>query len=168
MLKVLIHKQQLLVYHTSLKEAERKTESTSTQSSADIETKELESVEVAREFDQDAWQRSLESIKKTNNSLYAVLRMARAGLNGSDDVVILTFQFPFHQKQVNTSKNKQIVEKILSAELGQPIRLKLVVDKDLEIKNVIDNQIVSDDSDDNNVDISGIIDIMGGGEVVNI
>jgi DNA polymerase-3 subunit gamma/tau len=128
---------------------------------------ELANVEETREFNQDAWQRALETIKKSNNSLYAVLRMARAGLNGSDDVVILTFQFPFHHKQVSSSKNRQVVEKVLSAELGQPIRLKLVVDKDLEIKNVEDNQIVKDD-DDNGADVSGIIDIMGGGEVVSI
>lgn len=130
-------------------------------------TDQLEEIEQTHEFDQEVWQRALNSIKSSNNSLYAVLRMARAGLNGSDDVVILTFQFPFHQKQVSANKNKQVVEKVLSAELGKPIRLKLTVDKELEIKNVEDNQIVSDDEEDK-LDVSGIIDIMGGGEVVSI
>ncbi len=130
--------------------------------------KSLEDVVETREFDHEAWQRALTEIKNTNNSLYAVLRMAHAGLNGDDDVVILTFQFPFHQKQVNSAKNKKIVEEVLSEAMGQTVSLKLVVDRDLNVSS--DGGMESDAPVNNMTDeqINSVIDIMGGGEVVSI
>ncbi len=118
-----------------------------------------------RTFDEEAWLRVLDKIKQSNNSLYAVLRMAEAGLNGSDDVVILTFQFAFHQKQVGNQRNKQMVESVLTAELGQPIRLKLIVDKDLGTQTTEEVEKLVEVDDEQ---LSGIMDIMGGGEVVSI
>lgn len=129
----------------------------------------LDNVVETRRFDQEAWERALSKIQSTNNSLYAVLRMARAGLNGGDDVVILTFQFPFHQKQVATAKNKKIVEDILSDEMGQSVRLKMLVDKDLVIAPIqVTETSAPPSTDDNDGQISSVIDIMGGGEVVSI
>ncbi len=130
--------------------------------------KALDDVVEAREFDQEAWERALTKIQSTHNSLYAVLRMARAGLNGDDDVVILTFQFPFHQKQVASTKNKKIVEDILSEEVGQRVILKLQVNKDLEISPISTTEASQQLTQENNNGLSSVIDIMGGGEVVSI
>ena len=145
-----------------------KKDQTVRQSIKESDSENLEGVVQTRQFNAEAWDRALSKIKNINNSLYAVLRMAKAGLNGSDDVVILTFQFPFHQKQVSSGKNKKIVEDILSEEIGQPIKLKLNVDKEIDYPINIDkdNQIKHPVKDD--YDVGGIIDIMGGGEVVNI
>lgn len=134
---------------------------------SDIKSPENEEIVTPeRAFDQEAWMRVLGKIKQTNNSLYAVLRMAEAGINGSDDVVVLTFQYAFHQKQVGTQRNKQIVESVLSGEVGQPIRVKLVVNKDLEGQTTEKVEKLVEKVDDDQ--LSSIMDIMGGGEVVNI
>ncbi len=127
-----------------------------------------EEIVETREFNHEAWERALTKIQSNNNSLYAVLRMAHAGLNGSDDVVILTFQFPFHQKQVSTAKNKKIVEDILSEEMGKPVSLKMVIDRNLEIAPVTSNEKPTVETESNGDEINSIIDIMGGGEVVSI
>lgn len=127
-----------------------------------------ETIVETREFDHEAWERALTKIRSNNNSLYAVLRMARAGLNGSDDVVILTFQFPFHQKQVSNAKNKQIVENILSEEMGQRVSLKMIVNKDLDIAPIKESETAITTVEDSDDQINSIIDIMGGGEVVSI
>ncbi len=132
---------------------------------SDIAITDDEEIVQERTFDDETWSRVLEKIRHTNNSLYAVLRMAEAGLNGSDDVVILTFQFAFHQKQVGNQRNKQIVESVLSTELGQPIRLKLIVDKDLGIQTTEEVEKLVEVDDEQ---LSGVMDIMGGGEVVSI
>lgn len=127
-----------------------------------------EEVVEAHEFNLEAWERALAKIRNTNSSLYAVLRMARAGLNGNDDIVILTFQFQFHQKQVSNTKNKQIVEDILSEEMGQRVSLKMVVNKELDIAPVKGSDAPITTVENNDDQISSVIDIMGGGEVVSI
>ncbi len=127
----------------------------------------VEVVDETKLLDKEAWERVLNKIQSTNNSLYAVLRMAHAGLNGSHNVVILTFQFPFHRKQVAAAKNKKIVEDALSQEVGQRVALKMQVDKDLQIAPASAAGAPQMTSDDDN-GLSNVIDIMGGGEVVSI
>lgn len=73
----------------------------------------------------ELWPEFLESLKKRNNTLYGVLRMAE--VNRQDSVVHLAFRFPFHQKQVNESKNKSIIIELLSSLHGRPVEVSTSV-----------------------------------------
>ena len=76
---------------------------------------------------QKAWANVLQSVKKQYNTLYGVLRMAQPHLE--DQKVTLTFEFPFHQKKLTESKNRQIVADLLAAQLGHPVTIATAVDK---------------------------------------
>jgi DNA polymerase-3 subunit gamma/tau len=89
-------------------------------------TKAAQATKVAAPTDatfEEAWQQTLDSIKKSHNTLYGVLRMAQAKPGESQDQAVLSFQFAFHQKRLNEPKNKQIVSDLLSHMLGRPVRL---------------------------------------------
>jgi DNA polymerase-3 subunit gamma/tau len=58
-------------------------------------------------FDVDLWATVLDEIKKTYNTLYGILRMAKPQYD--DTTLILHFKFAFHQKRISDPKNKKIV-----------------------------------------------------------
>jgi DNA polymerase III subunit gamma/tau len=74
-----------------------------------------------------AWANVLTSVKQQYNTLYGVLRMAQPSINGQE--VTLAFQFPFHQKKLKESKNRQIVSDLLSPQLGHPVTITCVIDQ---------------------------------------
>lgn len=57
------------------------------------------------------WQDSLNELKKTNNTLYGIARMAKP--EAEDETLVLKFKFGFHFKQLNESKNKTIISNIV-------------------------------------------------------
>lgn len=60
------------------------------------------------------WQTVLESLRSTHNTLYGLLRMASFS-STEDNKVTLTFNFDFHQKRVNDSKNKKYLQDALES-----------------------------------------------------
>lgn len=89
-----------------------------------IQTKPIQTTEDLAE----AWAQALNTIKKQYNTLYGVLRMAQPEQAGEQ--IILHFQFPFHQKRINESKNRQIVADVLTAQMGKPVVITCVITKD--------------------------------------
>lgn len=86
------------------------------------------------EVDKTLWDNVLEQLKKRNNTLYGVARMAKADLH--DDTLSLRFKFPFHLKQVNQPKNKSVLTAILE-ELGhQHISIDIAMHNDEPDKNI--------------------------------
>lgn len=68
-----------------------------------------------QELSEDVWSQALSSIKQTHNTIYSILRMAQPDFsNIADKQFKLLFKFPFHQKRMNESKNKQIVTDVLT------------------------------------------------------
>ncbi len=83
-------------------------------------------VELTDDFSQ-AWSNVLAAVKQQYNTLYGVLRMAQPALE--DQKVTLGFEFPFHQKKLTESKNREIVAELLIAQLGHPVSIATVVNK---------------------------------------
>ena len=73
------------------------------------------------DFTIEAWPLVVSEVKKGYNTLYGILRMAEAEFNG--DTLTLYFKFPFHQKQINESKNRTIITDIIKAQTGSNITL---------------------------------------------
>lgn len=83
-------------------------------------------VEITDDF-KIAWANVLTAVKKRYNTLYGVLRMAQPAIDG--EVVTLAFEFAFHQKRLNESKNHQIVADLLMEQLGHPVTITTVISK---------------------------------------
>jgi DNA polymerase-3 subunit gamma/tau len=78
------------------------------------------------ELDENTWQQTLQIIKQKHNTLYGIARMATPLFN--DGELTLAFAFPFHQKRLNDTKNKQIIEQTITDLTGMTVAIKCVVD----------------------------------------
>jgi DNA polymerase III subunit gamma/tau len=106
----------------------------------------------------ELWSDILSSVKKDYATIYGIMRMCRPVLNGNE--LTLEFKFPFHNKQIDQSTNRQRVVKIIKSHLGDEVTLTTVLNPSVELdepKTVIERPIPSS---------SSITDIFGGGEVL--
>ena len=55
------------------------------------------------------WDQLLSSLKSTHNTIYSILRMCKPTIDEAQKIINLEFKFPFHQKRINESKNKQVL-----------------------------------------------------------
>lgn len=101
--------------------------------------------------EQELWEAMLNRIKRTHNTLYGVARMAKPRLEG--DTLYLGLRFPFHHKQLNTSKNTAVLSEALNAERGKSSKLVL---------ELLDNNT----SQPKSADITTISNIFGGAELL--
>ncbi len=131
------------------KKSENKNDSTEQNESKNVDT-----ADEKISFTIEVWPMIVAQVKKTNNTLYGILRMAEA--NFENDVLTLSFNFAFHQKQINESKNRKIIEDIIQAQTGDNIKLVCIVSKkEKKIKKI-----------DPNAGIDTVSNIFGGGEVL--
>jgi DNA polymerase III subunit gamma/tau len=66
-------------------------------------------------FNHEIWVEILEDIRSSHNTLYSVLRMAEVDISQvANSVIALNFEFPFHQKRINESKNKKVLQQKLN------------------------------------------------------
>jgi DNA polymerase-3 subunit gamma/tau len=73
-------------------------------------------VTTTSELTHESWNKVLEDIRATHNTLYSVLRMAQVNLEEvAHNKLTLNFTFPFHQKRINEMKNKDIISNKLSS-----------------------------------------------------
>ena len=77
--------------------------------------------------DMEQWQTVLSALGKQYNTLYGIVRMARADF--SPGHIRLTFAFAFHQKRANDPRNKQIILTVLENTTGQRFSLECLFDK---------------------------------------
>ncbi len=115
----------------------------------------------------DIWPDILATIKSKNNPLYTVLRLAHPSI--SENSLLLTFSFPFHQKRVDDVKNKIIIATAVQDITEVTVEIITKLDKTLpppeHIK--IEQPVPAPDPAHASV-IDSVRDIMGGGEVVNV
>lgn len=106
----------------------------------------------------DEWTSVLEAIKGKHNTLYGILRMAKAEI--SDSTLVLTFQFEFHRKQLQQNKHLDILQDITEKVLGRKHEITVKVNKN-EHENPPDER----ENPQNNV-LSSVSNIFGGAELL--
>lgn len=112
------------------------------------------------------WDEVLQYIKKVNNTLYGVLRMAEATIE--DATVNLRFGFGFHSKKVADAATQAKIREAIKAVTGEDYEINTVHDVSLgkepkETKAVLPAPQPIEEVKD---DLSSIKDIFGGGEVL--
>lgn len=104
----------------------------------------------------ELWPKVVTEIKKHHNTLYSIARMAKSHVQGTK--LTLVFAFPFHEKRLTESKNKQIVLDIIKQLTGEDFTLECqVATKDNTKKTEPSNKTM---------DVSNISNIFGGAEVL--
>jgi DNA polymerase-3 subunit gamma/tau len=107
---------------------------------------------------ESSWNDVLISLKKHNNTLYGVLRMADTKVE--EDKIILTFQFEFHKKQLHQAKNLATLNAIVEEQLGN----KYIIES--QVKKKTKNLEKSEAKHQNNDTISNVSNIFGGAELL--
>jgi DNA polymerase-3 subunit gamma/tau len=69
------------------------------------------------------WPKLLALLKQKNNTLYGIARMAK--VKEDSDSIHLTFDFAFHHKQINESKNRAIISELLEQINSRPVNLTM-------------------------------------------
>lgn len=111
------------------------------------------------------WAEVLTAIKKENNSLYTVMRLATPELD--DEGLLLIFSFPFHQKKVEESRHKALISDVITTTTGLSVPVRSIVDK-TRVKPLNTNPDSTPTNPAHASLISNVQDIMGGGEVVDV
>lgn len=75
----------------------------------------------------DQWPAVLEALKDKHTTLYGVVRMAQADIQA--DKLILTFNFPFHQKRLQDDKNRQLLTKLIKDTTGKTLVVEAMLNK---------------------------------------
>lgn len=78
-------------------------------------------------IDLASWPEVLQVLKSKHNTLYGIVRMAQPQFN--DSSLTLAFAFPFHQKRLNETNNRQKLADIIEQVTGQKVSIDCVVDK---------------------------------------
>lgn len=117
------------------------------------------------------WPELLMEIKKHNNTLYGVMRMAQPDLDG--DKLNLSFKFGFHAKKISDTATKMKIESIIAVLTNQPISLEVSHNKNaLSPVEPEPGQVLSEAADnlqaelEDNNDLQAITSVFGGGEVL--
>lgn len=85
-----------------------------------------------------SWSVVLEKIKPLNHSVGALLKSARPKKFDGQNLTLEVF-YKFHKEQLELSKNRNLVEKVVAEVLGLPVRLKCVLGrKPTKPKNPVD------------------------------
>lgn len=61
-------------------------------------------------LNEETWDKALNLIKQTHNTLYGILRIAKPDFGrATNNQLILEFKFPFHQKRMDEPRNKEVI-----------------------------------------------------------
>ncbi len=108
----------------------------------------------------DWWEDVLNNVKKVNNTLYGVLRMADTKVD--NDVLHLTFGFGFHKKKVDDKTTQAKIHEAIKQITGKNYKINAVVDKNAGKQTTTKKS--SEESNDNG--LASITDVFGGAEVL--
>ena len=116
------------------------------------------------------WPTLVNDIKKHNNTLYGVLRLAHPSLEG--DNLLLSFAFGLHTKKVTDSETNLVLQNAVKALTGRDVTIKAIQDKALKdkIPSLKPEPVISIPEelteDIPAPDLGAITSIFGGGEVL--
>ena len=119
----------------------------------------------------DIWKAALDKIRVTHNTIYSILRMAQPNFdNLATKQMTLFFKFPFHQKRINESRNKQVILDTLASigVTGYEITCDIMPKAHLEeVREVVLEPFVYETPpEQDNVVLSQIRSVFGGAEVL--
>ncbi len=106
----------------------------------------------------ELWAEVLSSIKQQHNTLYGVLRMAKATWGKNE--LTLAFGFKFHQKRADDAKNRQVIAETIRELTGREIVVNCIVDTTLTKQNVKEEDKPDDPA------LTSISNIFGGAELL--
>ncbi len=114
---------------------------------------------------EEFWPDILATVKERNSSLYTVMRLAQPYLD--DNTLLLSFQFPFHQKRAAEPKNLSLIAEIVSNQLDFTPTVETKIDKSIS-KAPTQTSPASPEPDPAHASlIASVQDIMGGGEILD-
>lgn len=119
------------------------------------ELKKTDNAKVSEEL----WNEALQELKKTHSTLYSVARMADFACD--TDTITLNFKFAFHQKRIETAKNKQIISDIVARLCGKEIAIVCRVSE-----TKAENTKEKPKTKEENSPLETISNIFGGGEML--
>ena len=76
----------------------------------------------------EVWQNTLEALRESHNTLYSVLRMAKFSAPKEGEIA-LTFNFDFHQKRADDTKNKRLIQDTLATLGYANVEIVTLIDK---------------------------------------
>lgn len=88
-------------------------------------TKATQKPTTSKKLDENSWADFLQAVKQRHNTLYSVIRMATPEF--TEETLLLTFDFPFHQKRLSEAKNQEVLQSVLKDFTGQSITVKCLV-----------------------------------------
>lgn len=88
---------------------------------------------------QDKWVYILETIRPHNFSLEAIMRTVKL-LRTEADLVVLEAPYSFHQRIIESPKNRSLLEALFSDVVARPVKIQVIVgerpDRDTEVANI--------------------------------
>jgi DNA polymerase-3 subunit gamma/tau len=118
-------------------------------------------------LDENTWQAILDSLKKTHNTLYGVMRMAVPEFEPG--LLRLRFQFAFHQKRMNETKHRAIIVDIIETLTGQAVAIECVHDRDALVGSPAASTAAAPHAAEANASdgsLATVSNIFGGGELL--
>ncbi|MCL5411940.1 MAG: DNA polymerase III subunit gamma/tau [Patescibacteria group bacterium] len=109
----------------------------------------LNGSELTIEFIQEHWPSVLKSIKPHNHSLEALLKGCEP-MSFDGKILMLKCAYRFHKERLESQKNNELLEKILSEIIGAKVRVKCLLGEKKATKNIDPQEVnnivpVSDD-----------------------
>ena len=105
------------------------------------------------------WDQVLAQMKVNHSTLYSILKPSNVELK--DAKVYLKTGFLFHQKALNEKKNQNILNTEFEKISGKQYQIEAVLDQNIKLSMEIDEK-----HEVNDLDITSISNIFGGGEMV--
>lgn len=125
--------------------------------------KPAENVIMPGALDAESWPKILTALKSKYNTLYGISRMAEPHFEPGK--LTLNFDFAFHQKRLDDSKNKQLLAGIIHEVTGQKVSIICILNVSKRSK-AITKKTTSPQQKPNSVDLEAISNIFGSAEVV--
>jgi DNA polymerase-3 subunit gamma/tau len=107
----------------------------------------------------EIWDKTLEDLKTKHSTLYSIVKLSVMRFDNGK--IILSTKFPFHQRTLSESKNKNILNDLMEEISGKKFRIDVVIDKNIDDYPA---EFIEDEAID--LDIASISNIFGGAEVV--
>jgi DNA polymerase-3 subunit gamma/tau len=116
--------------------------------------------------EQNIWPEALNILKKRYNTLYGIVRMATPVFRDGNELD-LVFDFAFHQKRVNDSKNKQLLSNVLSEVTGENYSIECQLAAKPSKPKAQEETPLKLSSDTVNSDLDNISQIFGDAQIVD-